>query len=458
MAGRYDTAQAVLDLPTAFYFRQMMHLYPSAKFILTVRTADQWYDSIRLSIEASAAKKGGMPSRVKRLYETVFGSANVNKRQTWIDAYIKHNDDVRSTVPAHQLLELDVQSSDAMIKLCEFLHVHTGPCDSQHIVNHGGALTLLHTSEEAEEADTTNKWQPIHFETHTQFAYVSLLANPSAADQREYFLSFLIAVESIRQSGSTHDVVALIYGEIGDREKRILEHENIKQAHVGTVGSALPSSIYIPMTMGNLSSATLDVYRAKITMLKLLDYDMVLFLDADSILLQNIDAHFIDIVERKIEFFAFDGSRSPLNAGFMFAKPSWQAYIDIDDISSTYGFNAVSGWLDCGPIPDWREHINPLDDDDPDRHTRNWLKFHKAHAEQGLLYYYYMCYHKGIGEILHFNKWTDKFTHFMGKNKPYRESFQNIAADKLPKRWRPGIQLWQRLKPDIETRISKYFR
>ena len=42
-AGRYDDVDAVEDIPTAFYYEEMLRAYPNASFILTVREEEAWY-------------------------------------------------------------------------------------------------------------------------------------------------------------------------------------------------------------------------------------------------------------------------------------------------------------------------------------------------------------------------------------------------------------------------------
>ena len=43
-AGRYDHVDSVEDIPTAFYYEQMMAAYPNASFILTIRDDESWYN------------------------------------------------------------------------------------------------------------------------------------------------------------------------------------------------------------------------------------------------------------------------------------------------------------------------------------------------------------------------------------------------------------------------------
>src|SRR5262245_49667382 len=43
---RYDDLDAVLDIPAACFFEELMHAYPDCKCILTVRDENQWWRSI----------------------------------------------------------------------------------------------------------------------------------------------------------------------------------------------------------------------------------------------------------------------------------------------------------------------------------------------------------------------------------------------------------------------------
>jgi hypothetical protein len=43
VAGRYDHLDAVEDIPTAFYYKEMLEQYPNSSFILTLRNPEDWY-------------------------------------------------------------------------------------------------------------------------------------------------------------------------------------------------------------------------------------------------------------------------------------------------------------------------------------------------------------------------------------------------------------------------------
>ena len=446
--GRYDNVQAVLDLPTAFYFKHLMPIYPNAKYILTSRgRASEWYQRMQQHVEATAEQRRGVPTRIKRLYEAVFGSADVNKMDAWLAAYHAHIAEVRRTIPPHQLLELDVTDTRAWHKLCAFLQSPDGPC-APAVLRQQSIAFPPDTAIDEQQDTPASKWRPIRFVEPSKYAYVSLLANPSSAEQREYFMSFLVAVESIRRTGSTYDVVALIYGTIGRREELILERENIRYKRIGTVGLPLPSHVDIPKNISNTPDETaLSIYRAKLGILKLLDYELVLFFDSDLVVLESVEHLFDEYASINMHFVGRSGPAAPINAGFMFLKPSWQSYIDIDDISATHGYNAVDGWLDAGPIPDWREgNAGKL---------TSWLHFYGGHIEQGLLYYYYMCFHRGNEALLlPFKSQTHLYTHFMGDYKPFGPKYKDVPVEKIPPFLKQGMQLWRDVNEAIQSRIN----
>jgi hypothetical protein len=65
---KYRNADAVLDVPTALYFREMLHVYPTARFILTTRGMEKWRKSITKHLaEIEAHYDGFIPYRIKAL-------------------------------------------------------------------------------------------------------------------------------------------------------------------------------------------------------------------------------------------------------------------------------------------------------------------------------------------------------------------------------------------------------
>lgn len=68
----FDDVDAVVDLPAAMYWRELLEAYPEAKVILTVRDVDDWYQSMVRHIEVMRAAGD---TECDRLHTLVFGSA-----------------------------------------------------------------------------------------------------------------------------------------------------------------------------------------------------------------------------------------------------------------------------------------------------------------------------------------------------------------------------------------------
>lgn len=118
----YDSA---VDWPTAGFFRELAAAYPSAKFILTVRSPESWADSFSQTIHKFVAERERVRAEmlpwidmvVRVLGKTGFpDDLSVAKLR---EAFIAHNEAVKATIPAAQLLVYEVK--DGWEPLCEFL-------------------------------------------------------------------------------------------------------------------------------------------------------------------------------------------------------------------------------------------------------------------------------------------------------------------------------------------------
>src|SRR5512138_1402657 len=50
---RYDDVDAVLDIPSAYFYRELLDAYPEAKEILTVRDVEAWWKSIERHVNVN---------------------------------------------------------------------------------------------------------------------------------------------------------------------------------------------------------------------------------------------------------------------------------------------------------------------------------------------------------------------------------------------------------------------
>ena len=141
---------ATMDLPFALYYEQVHELYPDCKFILTVReNSEVWFrswDVLTKSITQPAQYGSFFFTHVNRLnYYLRWLFSIVNNDKTYLNApfplppqnkakaiasYEAHNERVRSSIPASNLLEYNVR--EGWEPLCEFLEIAEADCPSTH--------------------------------------------------------------------------------------------------------------------------------------------------------------------------------------------------------------------------------------------------------------------------------------------------------------------------------------
>ena len=139
---RYDDIDAVLDVPSAFFFRELMSAYPSAKVILTVRDLEEWWVSIREHfnrlpilwptwkdyVRERMNGTNTIPDWVENsrfrtsVRNLVYGSPDAREFM-YKKRYREHNEAVLHEVPPDRLLVMDIAAGDGWASLCEFLGV-----------------------------------------------------------------------------------------------------------------------------------------------------------------------------------------------------------------------------------------------------------------------------------------------------------------------------------------------
>lgn len=122
--GGYSSA---VDWPTAGFFRELLEAYPNAKFVLTHRSPNSWADSFGETIYKLMAGKDEAPPEMHDWMEMATGVLSKTgfpeglDREALIEAFNAHNDAVKKTIPASQLLVYEVK--EGWEPLCEFLGV-----------------------------------------------------------------------------------------------------------------------------------------------------------------------------------------------------------------------------------------------------------------------------------------------------------------------------------------------
>ena len=123
------------DCPACYFWRSLQRRYSGAKYILTVRDADEWYRSFRATVyeatmhpeRAPDAEHRRVQLMAKRLILDEMLEGRAADREFAIHKYEEHNREVINGIPADQLLVFDVASG--WEPLCRFLGVDVPDID-----------------------------------------------------------------------------------------------------------------------------------------------------------------------------------------------------------------------------------------------------------------------------------------------------------------------------------------
>lgn len=107
---------AQVDFPGAAFWRELCRAFPDALVVLSTRPAADWYRSAAATI--FQLDDGHRSSPFRDLWRDRFGD-RFDDPAAMVAAYERHNAAVRSSVPAHRLLEWTV--GDGWEPLCDRL-------------------------------------------------------------------------------------------------------------------------------------------------------------------------------------------------------------------------------------------------------------------------------------------------------------------------------------------------
>lgn len=121
----FDGYDATVDWPGASFWREISAANPDALVLLSTRDPEAWYRSASNTIfNPVEATPPGLEEwfgvTVPKLFGTRF-SADLGNPTAMIEAFERHNDEVRAGVPAERLLEWT--ASDGWEPICERLGV-----------------------------------------------------------------------------------------------------------------------------------------------------------------------------------------------------------------------------------------------------------------------------------------------------------------------------------------------
>lgn len=121
----YDGFESAVDWPTAGFFRELIEVYPSARFVLTLRDPERWADSFGATIYKLIAERDQGPPEMKAWLEMAAGVISKTgfpeglDRDGVVRGFEAHNEAVKAAIPASQLLVYQVKQGWG--PLCEFL-------------------------------------------------------------------------------------------------------------------------------------------------------------------------------------------------------------------------------------------------------------------------------------------------------------------------------------------------
>ncbi len=123
----FEGYNSSLDWPSCKFYKELADQYPQAKVILSLRDPKAWYKSVAETIMPSMkgpmilpnGKRVGPPGDFAEMLigEQTFGK-NFDEDHM-IDVYLRHNEEVKRTIPKDRLLVF--QATDGWAPLCEFL-------------------------------------------------------------------------------------------------------------------------------------------------------------------------------------------------------------------------------------------------------------------------------------------------------------------------------------------------
>jgi len=121
LAEMYREFDAACDIPAACFFREFAGEFPDCLFILTIRPAETWLNSMQRHCERIAASDPlWVSSFGARLHEFVYGSRHFEP-SLYLSMYEHHNASVVDTIAAGRLLVYDLCGGAGWPPLCRFL-------------------------------------------------------------------------------------------------------------------------------------------------------------------------------------------------------------------------------------------------------------------------------------------------------------------------------------------------
>ena len=121
----FDGYQSATDYPSCSFWREQMEYYPQAKVVLSVRSAESWFDSVNTTI-MSEDMNAWLRSNplMKEFFERCVWrdfEPHILDRDYMVNYFNERTEKLKAEIPADRLLVFDVKQG--WEPLCEFLGV-----------------------------------------------------------------------------------------------------------------------------------------------------------------------------------------------------------------------------------------------------------------------------------------------------------------------------------------------
>ena len=123
-------------------YQRFARLYPTSKFVLTTRNADEWYNSVVRWVKCVPGKEGQCGNKKMERYRAIFG-ANSTSQEDFISAFELHNSDARQFFneelnQPERLLDIDLTNKDYGNRVgwklfCDFVGLSKEQCPTGDI-------------------------------------------------------------------------------------------------------------------------------------------------------------------------------------------------------------------------------------------------------------------------------------------------------------------------------------
>ena len=123
--GAIAARGSATDVPVAARYRALYELWPSSKFILTLRNEDEWLESLRRHCEANEIGEAPLAVRLEYLslrwqlygfgekFDADAAIAGCRRHLNQVDEWFRDK--------PSQLLKIDICNGDGWDKICDFL-------------------------------------------------------------------------------------------------------------------------------------------------------------------------------------------------------------------------------------------------------------------------------------------------------------------------------------------------